>query len=195
MSAECDVPGCGRRVVGRGFCNTHYRRWERHGDPRAALPIERKTADGAGYWSVHQRLKAERGPASARPCAECGSPAVDWSYDGSDPSERIDPDRGYRYSLDLGRYRARCRSCHRRATTARARPRPRSLSVVDLDRAARLYTAGASARGIARLLGTSRTAVYRALHNAGVPMRTPRNPSSRTRTPSRRTPPIDRDDP
>jgi hypothetical protein len=43
--------------------------------------------------------------------------------------------------------------------------------VVDVERAARLYRDGASARGIARLLGTSRTAVYTALRAHGVVMR------------------------
>jgi len=56
---------------------------------------------GVGYWASHERVKAERGPAAAHPCADCGAPARDWSYDGADPAERIDPGRGYRYSLDV----------------------------------------------------------------------------------------------
>ena len=106
-------------------------------------------------------------------CAECGAPAVDWSYDGTDPAERIDPGRGYRFSLDPARYRPRCRSCHRRSTVAQRWPRPQSSRVVDVERAARLYRDGATARGIARLLGTSRTAVYTALRASGVAMRPP----------------------
>lgn len=167
----CAVAGCAEPVRGRGYCNTHYRRWQRYGDPRADLPIERKITGGVGYWSVRNRLRTERGPAAAQACAECGGPAVDWSYDGSDPAERTCAYRGYRYSLDLWRYRPRCRSCHRRATAARANPRPRCRTVVDIERAARLYEAGASAQGIAQLLGTSRTAIYTALHAAGVNMR------------------------
>lgn len=171
MTNNCAVPRCGKPVRSRGYCNTHYRRWQRYGDPRAQAPIESKIPGGVGYWSVHQRLKTELGPASAQKCMDCGAPARDWSYDGTDLDERIDPYRGYRYSLDLGRYRPRCRGCHRRATNARTPPRPRSRSVADPDRAVRLYNAGASARGIARLLGTSPVAVYRALHTAEVQMR------------------------
>ena len=29
----CSVEGCSNPVVGKGFCNTHYIRWRRHGDP------------------------------------------------------------------------------------------------------------------------------------------------------------------
>jgi hypothetical protein len=166
----CAVPGCGRRHYGHGYCRPHHARWSRHGDPQADLPIEAKTTGGVGYWACHERVKATRGPATAHLCAECGAAAVDWSYDGADPAERVSA-QGYRYSLDPARYRPRCRSCHRRVTVAHRGPRPASPSVVDVDRAMRLYRAGASGRGIAQLLGTSRSAVYTALHAAGVAMR------------------------
>ncbi len=29
----CSIEGCGKRVYGHGWCNTHYQRWRRHGDP------------------------------------------------------------------------------------------------------------------------------------------------------------------
>ena len=168
---SCEIPGCGRPHRARGYCGAHYVRMTRDGHPQADLPVEVKTGGGIGYWACHERVKAQRGPASAQPCAECGAAATDWSYDGTDPDERTDPTRGYRYSLDPARYRARCRSCHRRATVAGRRPRPASPPVVDVERAAWLYRGGASARGIALLLGTSRTAVYTALRAHGVRMR------------------------
>lgn len=31
----CSVPGCGRLTRSRGWCVSHYRRWQRHGDPLA----------------------------------------------------------------------------------------------------------------------------------------------------------------
>lgn len=166
----CSVTGCGRRHYGHGYCRTHHARWRRQGDPGATVPIEPKTTGGVGYWSACQRVKIERGPASAQRCA-CGRPALSWSYDGTDPDGRTDPTRGYRYSLDPARYMPRCRPCHRRVTLDRATPRPRSASVVDGERAAWLYRAGASAPGIAALLGTSRTAVYTALRAHGVDIR------------------------
>jgi hypothetical protein len=158
----CEVEGCNRPHQSRGWCNTHYRRWQRHGAPNAEAPIEAKiTGEEPSYWSAHRRVNAELGPATEHACTECGAPAVCWSYDRSDPDERVGPGRGYRYSLDPYRYRPRCRSCHRRATSA----------VVDADRAARLYLAGASVPGIASLLGFSASAVYRALRAHGVPIR------------------------
>lgn len=32
MSVECEVDGCERRVLARGWCSMHYERWRRHGD-------------------------------------------------------------------------------------------------------------------------------------------------------------------
>lgn len=30
---SCSIPGCGKLVSARGWCETHYCRWRRHGDP------------------------------------------------------------------------------------------------------------------------------------------------------------------
>jgi hypothetical protein len=32
-SPICSIPDCGKPVAARGWCNAHYRRWRRHGDP------------------------------------------------------------------------------------------------------------------------------------------------------------------
>lgn len=152
-------------------------------------------------WSVLRRVRAERGPASGQVCAECGAPAAVWSYDGADSDERIDraarPDaggddhtgagdgRGRRYSLDPARYRPRCRFCHRRAVVDRAAPVPaarRGAPSLDVDRAVRLYRAGASATGIAALLHVSPDAVLRALRARDVPIR-PARPTPRIARP------------
>ena len=169
---HCEVSGCGRRRFGRGYCRAHYERWRRHGDPQAEIPIATYRSGGDSYWAVGQQLRAERGPASGRRCAGCAAPAACWSYDGTDPDERTDPARGYRYSLDLNRYLPRCRPCHRRATVDMTRPRARSRAV-DPERAARLYRAGASVTGIAALLDVSRAAVHTALRKHGVALRRP----------------------
>lgn len=39
MTSPCSVAGCAAPVRARGWCNTHYRRWQRHGDPCAHIPI------------------------------------------------------------------------------------------------------------------------------------------------------------
>jgi len=31
---QCAITGCPDRVLARGWCARHYRRWQRHGDPR-----------------------------------------------------------------------------------------------------------------------------------------------------------------
>lgn len=69
----------------------------------------------AAYGWVHADLKAERGPASNYPCADCGEPASDWSFD-----------RHTGYSWDLSRYAPRCKPCHtRRDARGRRRARER----------------------------------------------------------------------
>jgi hypothetical protein len=117
-----------------------------------------------------------------------------WSYDGTDPDERTEPGlqagpeaqeppdptstapagRERRYSLDPARYRPLCRFCHRRAVLDRAAPVPeprRGAPAMDVERAARLYEAGASAAGIAGLLRVSPDAVLRALRARGLTIR------------------------
>ena len=35
LHSLCKIEGCGKRPIGRGWCEAHYRRWRRHGDPEA----------------------------------------------------------------------------------------------------------------------------------------------------------------
>lgn len=37
MTKSCSIPGCEKRVRARGWCSTHYSRWERFGDPLAKV--------------------------------------------------------------------------------------------------------------------------------------------------------------
>jgi hypothetical protein len=164
---SCSVGGCGRPHYGHGYCRAHHARWLRHGDPVAGAPIMTKISGGTSYWTIHKRLKDNRGAASAHACAECCAPAVVWSYDGRDPHEQIDPARGLPYSLDLDHYRPRCRSCHRRATPRRGR------APLDIGRVARLYRSGASSLGIGALLHVSPSTVLAALRAANVLIRDP----------------------
>lgn len=48
----CSVNGCDRRAQSRGWCNTHYGRWLRHGDPgRVILASQRRTRPMADrFW-------------------------------------------------------------------------------------------------------------------------------------------------
>ena len=172
----CEVPGCGRPHYGHGFCRAHHGRWLRHGDPRAGEPIAVPTRGDAvlSVSGARRRVRATRGTAAGRRCSGCGGQAAVWCYDGADPAERIDP-RGRRYSLDPDRYRPSCRFCLRQVAVDRhaAFPRPRRRPALDVERAARLYAAGASSRGLAALMGVSHRTVLRTLRAHGVAIRPP----------------------
>lgn len=73
------------------------------------FPLTRKNAHITS-GSMHRRISRINGPAKSYPCAECGKPACDWSYDYKDLNE-IQSEYGP-YSLELGHYQPRCRSCH-----------------------------------------------------------------------------------
>jgi hypothetical protein len=178
-TAQCSVTGCGRPIRTRGWCATHYRRWQRHGHPQSDLAIAPRNPDATSYAAVRRRLVVQLGPAPARRCGDCGADAVCWSYAGTDPDERTDARRGVPYSLTVAHYRARCRPCHRRAS---ARTTGQPLDPGRVERAARLYLAGASAAGIAALLGSSPAVVRSALRAAGIPLRAPGRPAGQPRT-------------
>lgn len=184
----CTVPGCGRPLAARGWCLTHYRRWRRDGDPRPATPIRARVAVAeVTYRAALQRVRARRGPASALPCEGCRGPAVAWLYDGTDPHERTDA-AGRRFSLDPDRYRPCCRFCHRRAVVDRQSELPTGAVPVprfDVERAARLYLAGASSAGIGALLRVSPAAVVTALRHHGIAIRTPGRQNRSERKPRR----------
>jgi hypothetical protein len=116
----CSIEGCTRRRSSRGWCNTHYERWRRHGSVdtvlggRGAFAVASATwtGDNATYPAVHKRLAAYRGTPSGQVCVDCGGHAADWSYDYGSASERTD-DQGRVYSVDLASYSPRCKQCHK----------------------------------------------------------------------------------
>lgn len=173
-ATRCAVTGCDRAIEARGWCDTHYTRWRRTGDPRDDTPIgARSIPHPDSYSALRQRIRRQRGPASALACMDCGSTARDWSYDYSDPNERTDPAHGYRYSTDPARYVPRCRSCHRRATRRGSRP-------LDALHCAQLYRDGCTLAAIAQLTGHSTAEIRRALVTTETPIRHSRKRQRRT---------------
>ena len=45
LDNQCNIPGCGQPVRSRGWCNKHYTRWRKHGDPTTVLLAERLVHD------------------------------------------------------------------------------------------------------------------------------------------------------
>ena len=71
--------------------------------------------DRTTYRTAHKRVEAVRGKATAHRCTDCGTPATEWSYDHTDPQERVQVVRGFAltYSTKTEHYQPRCLPCHR----------------------------------------------------------------------------------
>jgi hypothetical protein len=118
--ATCSIQGCTAPAVARTWCQMHYTRYLRNGDPGITKSPTRRhgTANnmwaGAdiGYGGVHQRVRRALGRASTYLCP-CGEPADHWAYDHADQDERRSED-GLLYSTDLAHYMPMCARCHRR---------------------------------------------------------------------------------
>jgi hypothetical protein len=77
----------------------------------------KQTRDGVGpcnYSTAHNRCTRLWGSARLHPCIECGNPAEQWSYDGTDPDELCGFQKGYMrlYSRHPEFYMPLCRACH-----------------------------------------------------------------------------------
>lgn len=120
----CKVDDCESPVDDRwGMCKMHATRVARHGDPLVVIHQRDRdlprgeqhhswTGAEATYDAAHSRVHAQRGRASDHLCADCDGQASQWSYDHSDPDERVS-EAGYAYSLDVNHYAPRCVSCHK----------------------------------------------------------------------------------
>lgn len=126
----CQIDGCASAATCSGkplgrpaevYCRKHYLRLKKRGDATFECAKDghpQWTGDAATNGAVHQRLRKSRGHANRYACVDCDKQAQHWSYDHTDPDERIDPRRGP-YSLDPDRYHPRCAKCHKRFDMAR----------------------------------------------------------------------------
>ncbi len=114
----CSVEDCTRKHYAKGYCNLHWQRLHKYGDPMT-LRTGGWLGDAVGYSAVHERLVRSRGSASTHTCAHCGDTASDWAYDGTCPDERLGERHGrlLAYSTDPHRYMPLCRPCHTRYDT------------------------------------------------------------------------------
>lgn len=124
---KCGLDECEERTDTPGvpYCMKHQQRYRKHGDARVngrlgpASPLWK--GDAAGYQAAHRRVHVRRGPAITHTCVDCGLPAAQWSYDHTDPEEKVCPEDGP-YSFDVARYQPRCVSCHTRLDKGLSRP-------------------------------------------------------------------------
>lgn len=116
----CVHPGCGRHVKAGDLCAGHYTQSCRGRELRSIRSIH----DHVAYEAAHFRTAALWGSASTHRCVDCGVPAKDWAYDGTDPTQLLGGSaRDGRaaimfYSRYPEFYMPLCRRCHNRRDKA-----------------------------------------------------------------------------
>ena len=108
----CSMDDCDVVHYGNGYCNMHYARNWRHGDPDTCLRVNGPVV---GYHQAHVRVGYVYGPAVTHACVSCGNGAAHWAYKHNAVEELEEvTDKGsvFKYSLDIEDYQAMCRSCH-----------------------------------------------------------------------------------
>lgn len=56
----CSIDGCDKTRRGQGYCQSHYRRWQRYGDPLAGGPFQERTAKVCEYDGCFRPSYAKR---------------------------------------------------------------------------------------------------------------------------------------
>lgn len=92
-----------------GLCANHYAMQREYGEIR---DWRFRWGEG-GYVPTHSLLRRRRGRPETLSCVDCGAVAEEWSYNGGDPDEQIDPERGAAFTRNLEFYSPRCVRCHR----------------------------------------------------------------------------------
>lgn len=126
-SLHCEVDGCAKPDTEGGLCSMHAARMRRHGDTQTVIALSERVfrlgedhhnwvGPDIGYSGAHCRVRALNGSASMHSCVGCGEQAQHWSYNHTDPSERLAHARSANpvaYSDNPEHYSARCVPCHK----------------------------------------------------------------------------------
>jgi AraC-like DNA-binding protein len=112
----CSFDGCTGKPQAKGYCAAHIRQLRLNG---RMVPI-RTIFDDCTYTGAHHRCRALWGRVQQYPCIECGDPAQEWAYDGTDPSELYDTRHDWQlrsiipYSKFPEFYMPMCKRCHKK---------------------------------------------------------------------------------
>jgi hypothetical protein len=108
VERTCAVEDCAEILLrGRGWCNAHYLRWRRHGDPLGGTYYR---VGPRSYQWIHIHLRETLGPAANFQCP-CGAQAAQWAYQYLGHGEEM-RDHAGTYSTDPRDYLPMCASCH-----------------------------------------------------------------------------------
>ena len=77
---NCSIPSCDRQHEARGYCRMHYRRWQKHGDPMAAVP--RRTIHGEAREYFERVVLSYEGAECLRWPFGCSSTGYGQLWDG-----------------------------------------------------------------------------------------------------------------
>lgn len=90
MARTCGVEGCDRRVKAKGYCNPHYMRWKRTGNPDGVFQLRcdvpkfctvdgcNRSHDARGLCSVHLGRLRHHGDALATPSKASNGSRIEW---------------------------------------------------------------------------------------------------------------------
>jgi hypothetical protein len=115
---QCSFDGCTGQPQSKGYCAAHYRQLRVDG---TLVELRKPTVwDICTYSAAHHRCRQLWGRVQQYPCVECGEPADDWAYDGTDSTalRRTDDPVSVRTGLPYSRfpefYMPLCKTCHKR---------------------------------------------------------------------------------